>query len=203
MFGHIHLIGPQVEIVDMLKEKIKNINLQSWMFHCYQKFLRTQKKQATKDYKGFKPLVQVLHPVLNIVLCIYREVPQNCDMVLSDMACPEYSKRIDKERKNQTRINKQYKEEFLNYKLPDPNISLPKYYEHHKVRKFVDDTISEAEDKDARVTGDEISRKSNFVLEYIILNSCMRIKVPENMSPTNSSKVSSLAKESLGNQIPW
>ena len=105
MFGHIHLIGPQVEIVDMLREKIKNINLQSWMFHSYQKFLRAQKKRATKDYKSFKLLVQVLHLVLNIVLCIYREVPQNCDLVPSDMACPECSKRIDKERKNQTKFN--------------------------------------------------------------------------------------------------
>ena len=105
--------------------------------------------------------------------------------VLADMASPEYSRRIDKKRKNQTRINKQNKEEFLNIKLPDPTISLPKYYEHPEVREFVDDIISKAEDQDARVTGDEISRMSNFVLEYITLKSCMRIEVPGNMTPND------------------
>ena len=45
--------------------------------------------------------------------------------------------------------------------------------------------ISKAEDKDARVTGDKISRMSNFVLEYIILKSCKRIEVPGNMTPND------------------
>ena len=61
MFGHVHLIRPQVEIVDLLREKIRQKNLQGWMFHCYQKFLRAQKKRATKEYKNFKPLAQVFH----------------------------------------------------------------------------------------------------------------------------------------------
>ena len=61
MFGQVHLIRPQVEIVDLLREKIRQKNLQGWMLHCYQKFLRAQKKRATKEYKNFKPLVQVFH----------------------------------------------------------------------------------------------------------------------------------------------
>ena len=117
-----------------------------------------------------------------------RKFRQSCDLVLRDMESPEYAKQMDKERKNQTSINKQNKEEFFNIKPVDPTTALPKFYEHPETKQFIDKMISMAadeEEKGEKITGKFISEMSNFVLMFISLKSCMRIEVPGNMTPND------------------
>ena len=111
----------------------------------------------------------------------------------------DYAKKIDKERKNQTRQNKKDKEEFSGIELPNAMDVLPKYYVDARTKALNDKLINLASDPQIPVKENDLWEITTHCMVYLSTKSCHRPEILGNMTRLDYLK----AKESSPTFYPW